>query len=60
MNLDDYEEACIALKIDNEKYLEIFLTDLEESGLSQKTIRSHMSNAYFYINDYFVKSSKII
>ena len=37
---------------ENEKHLEGFADWLRAKGLSQKTIRSHMSNVDFYINNY--------
>lgn len=38
----------------NQKYLDVFEKWLEEKGLSLKTVRGHLSNADFYINDYLV------
>lgn len=37
---------------DSDHYLKIFKQDLLESGLTDKTIRTHINNMYFYLNDY--------
>ena len=36
----------------NNEYLEIFVDDLLEAGLKQKTVKNHLSNVGFYINDF--------
>lgn len=38
----------------NDEYLEIFVEDLLDAGLTQKTIRNHASNVGFYINDFIL------
>ncbi len=37
---------------ENQKYLNVFEKWLKEKKLSDKTIRGHLSNSDFYINDY--------
>lgn len=37
---------------ENEKHLMGFVRWLENKGLSQKTIKTHVTNVEFYINDY--------
>ena len=37
---------------ENEMHLKGFVTWLENKGLSSKTIKTHVSNVEFYINDY--------
>lgn len=54
MDYKEYEKECEKIKSDNEKYLEIFQAELTKMGLSPKTIRSHLSNVDFYINDFLL------
>ena len=50
--MDNYEKFVEENTKLNETYLELFKKDLTEKGLSEKTIKNHMSNAELYINDY--------
>lgn len=52
MNYEEYEKACKKLKEENEKYLDLFLDELEKKNLTDKTIRNHYNNVYFYLNDF--------
>lgn len=52
MNYLNYEKERNAMTELNQKYLDLFVDDLLEKGLSQKTIRNHLSNVEFYINDF--------
>lgn len=47
---EDYEKECNKIRHVNEELLDLFEEELIASGLSQKTIRSHLSNVDFYIN----------
>lgn len=38
----------------NKQLLNLFVKDLEESGLTNKTITRHISNVDFYINEYLL------
>ena len=59
MIYDDYEKECEKIREENEKYLNIFQTDLKEKGFSEKTIRAHVGNANFYINDFLLYGESI-
>ena len=50
--MDNYEKFVEENTKLNETYLELFKKDLTDKGLSEKTIKNHMSNAELYINDY--------
>lgn len=54
MDYEEYEKLCEQIKKDNEEHLEIFQSELEKSGLSEKTIRKHVNNADFYINEFLL------
>jgi len=47
-----YEKACKKEREKNEVYLNDFQKWLKDKGLAEKTIRNHVSNVDFYINDY--------
>jgi len=47
-----YEKEVEKIIKENEVYLEKFAKWLEEKGLSPKTIRNHVGNVDFYINDF--------
>ena len=51
---DEYLEQCEKVKEENAKYLALFEKDLQEAGLSPKTISNHVSNVEFYINEYLL------
>ena len=48
----DYEKEMKKIQKENKKYLDKFWDWLKDKGLKEKTIRSHVSNADLYINDY--------
>lgn len=48
----NYEEELKAIQKENEKYLEFFYLSLKSEGLVDKTIRKHMNNVGFYINEF--------
>ena len=55
--MDDYEKyeaACKKIRRANQKILTDFENWLESSGLSQKTIKNHLVNIDFYINEYLL------
>lgn len=52
---DAYMQKCEAEKQKNEKYLKAFENALREKNLSDKTIRRHLFNADFYINEFLFK-----
>lgn len=49
---EEYKEEVVKNQKDNQIYLKEFTSWLEEKGLSSKTIRNHVSNVDFYINEY--------
>lgn len=51
----EYEKLCKQQEEKNEEYLRIFENDLIQSGLTQRTISKHLSNVYFYINEYLTR-----
>ena len=55
--MDDYEKyeaACKKIRRANQKLLTDFESWLESSGLSEKTLKNHLSNIDFYINEYLL------
>lgn len=55
MTYEEYECKCAAQRRCNAKYLEIFEKELLAAGLISKTIRKHMENVDFYINEYLLR-----
>ena len=52
----DYDERlCKKQQEKNDYYLEVFEKDLIESGLKSITIRRHLANVDFYINQYLLR-----
>jgi intergrase/recombinase len=49
-----YEKNCKKIRAANERLLNEFEAWLKSSGLSEKTIRNHISNIDFYINEYLL------
>ncbi len=56
---DKYESECNKIRETNNKFLDLFKSDLISSGLSQKTIRKHLSNVDFYINVYLLREEPL-
>ena len=50
--LEMYEKKCEESRLTNDSLLELFEKDME--GLSPKTIRRHLSNVDFYINEFLL------
>ena len=59
MNYEEYEKLCKLQQDKNDEYLDKFEKDLMESGLSQKTIRKHLNNVIFYINEYLLREEPL-
>jgi len=51
---EKFENECKKIREENKELLSIFTTYLEESGISSKTIRKHISNVDLYINDFLL------
>ena len=58
--LDEREKQLKENTKRNENYLKIFEKSLEEKQLIAKTIRKHVSNIDFYLNDYLTYYDEII
>lgn len=54
MDYDEYNKSCDEIRDKNSEYLELFEQALLESGLKDSTIRRHLSNVDFYINDFLL------
>jgi site-specific recombinase XerD len=55
--MDDYakyEQDCKEIRKNNERLLNEFEVWLKSSGLSENTIKKHLSNIDFYINEYLL------
>ena len=56
---EGYEQKCEEIRRINLELLKIFEHDLEDAGLKEKTISSHLSNVDFYINDFLLYSDAL-
>lgn len=54
MYYDDYDKECSDIRSRNSEYLDLFEKSLAADGLAPRTIRCHLSNADFYINDFLL------
>jgi len=54
MTDDEYEIELEKVRSENELLLLVFEASLVASGLKDNTIRTHLSNVDFYINDYLL------
>ena len=54
MEYDDYSKVCDEIRAKNDKYLALFEQALVDNGLKDSTIRRHLSNVDFYINDFLL------
>lgn len=50
----DFDEWVKKEEKRNKKFIDVFAKDLQESGLSDKTIRGHLSNVSLFLNDYLL------
>ena len=51
---EKYEEDCKKIRKSNERLLDEFEVWLKSSGLSEKTIKNHLSSIEFYTNEYLL------
>ena len=56
---EEYEKECDRIRKDNGELLSLFEDDLTNAGLSSKTIRRHLSNVDFYINEYLLREEPL-
>ena len=54
MEYDDYSKGCDMIRAKNDEYLALFKQALVDDGLKDNTIRRHLSNVDFYINDFLL------
>ena len=54
MDYDDYSKAYDEIRAKNNEYLELFEHALIADGLKGSTIKRHLSNINFYINDFLL------
>lgn len=59
MNYELYEKQCKKQQEENKIYLDIFEKDLINTGLTNKTIKKHVSNVELYINDYLLREAPL-
>ena len=57
MDWEEYEKRCDEIREENSRYLEMFSEDI--MGLSPKTIRTHLDNVDFYINEYLLREDAL-
>ena len=57
MDWEEYEKKCDEIRKENKRYLDIFAEDIK--GLSPKTIRAHLDNVDFYINEYLLREDAL-
>jgi 5-hydroxyisourate hydrolase-like protein (transthyretin family) len=48
----DYDKAVSKINAANEKHIALFKKWLKSNGLTDKTIKNHLSNVDFYISDF--------
>lgn len=54
-----YEEDCEAIRAENEGLLEEFAASLRQANLKEATIKGHISNIDFYINEFLLYEDAI-
>lgn len=54
MDYVDYGKACDKIRAKNREYLDLFEQTLTENGLKDSTIKRHLSNIDFYINNFLL------
>ena len=55
MTYDEYEKECEEIRSENANLIQSFKSELEEKGLSPKTIKVHVDNVDLYINDFLLR-----
>ncbi len=58
-NYDQYEADCESLRGVNKEVLKQFKGWLQAKKLSEKTIKTHLSNVDFFINEYLLYESPV-
>lgn len=57
MTYEEYEKECERIKTENAALIETFIAEMEEKGLSRKTIKTHVDNVDLYINDFLLREA---
>ena len=55
MTYEEYEKECEKIRSENTALIGIFKAEMEEKGLSRKTVRTHVDNVDLYINDFLLR-----
>jgi len=58
-NFETYDDDCEKIRKHNDKLLEDFQNWLKASGLKDKTIKNHINNVDFYINEFLLYSDAV-
>ena len=56
---EKYEKDCERIRQENEQYLKMFEKELTDKGLSPKTIKQHLENVDFFINEYNLRDDAL-
>lgn len=56
---EKYEAECSKIRETNAELLRLFEDDMKAKGLSDSTIRKHLSNVDFYINEYLLREDAL-
>ena len=59
MDYQEYENQCNEIRRQNSEYLSLFEEDMRKSSLTEKTIRRHLNNADFFINEFLLLADPI-
>lgn len=57
MDREECEKKWNAVREENNRYLDLFADSIK--GLSPKTVRTHMSNVDFYINEFLLRQGAL-
>ena len=57
MDYEEYEAKCKEIREANTSYLKLFERDIKQ--LSPKTVRKHLDNVDFYINEYLLREDAL-
>ena len=59
MDYQEYENQCNEIRRQNSEYLSLFEEDMRKGSLTEKTIRRHLNNADFFINEFLLLADPI-
>ena len=59
MDYEQYIKACQTIQKTNNLLLQLFEEDLVKSGLKEKTIRRHLSNVDFFLNEFLIRAGAL-